>query len=193
MRNGTKQPMFGRLLVWVIPVIAVIMAMVGVMTVSQLKQQKTAYQSAQRQYQRAVVTHNTDQTVDAQVAQRRAEYIARGKTQTKKIVAGLNATDYLSHGGDFNQQIKDLKQRKQILQKYFKANGANIDFSRFPSERITVSYGAVRGTTLPVFLSGGSPIRKVAHVVNKYGVELSYDLIDGRFSDQVAYQVNGGE
>ncbi|KIO93732.1 hypothetical protein N624_2800 [Levilactobacillus brevis] len=53
--------MFGRLLVWVIPVIAVIMAMVGVMTVSQLKQQKTAYQSAQRQYQRAVVTHNTAQ------------------------------------------------------------------------------------------------------------------------------------
>ena len=193
MRNGTKQPMFGRLLVWVIPVIAVIMAMVGVMTVSQLKQQKTAYQSAQRQYQRAVAMHNTAQTVDAQVAQRRAEYIARGKTQTKKIVAGLNATDYLSHGGDFNQQSKDLKQRKQSIKGYFKANGAGIDFSRFPSDQITVSYGAVRGTTLPVFLSGGSPIRKVAHVVNKYGVELSYDLIDEKFSDQVAYQVNGGE
>ncbi|MBS0948616.1 hypothetical protein JK167_13300 [Levilactobacillus brevis] len=193
MRNKTNEPVFGRLLVWVIPVIALVMAIIGAMAVSQTKRQQAAYQSAQQQYQRAVMTHNTAQTVDSQVAQRRAEYVARGKAKTKKLVTSLNATDYLSHGGDFNQQIKDLKQRKQSIKGYFKANGAGIDFSRFPSDQITVSYGAVRGTTLPVFLSGGSPIRKVAHVVNKYGVELSYDLIDEKFSDQVAYQVNGGE
>lgn len=193
MRTDPKQQKTNTLLVVIVPLLALVVLFTGITACVQANHAKSDYSRVQRQYQKMNTATSAHKNMEKQITDRQSTYVNNGKHATENLVTLLEKTDYLSHGGTFTQQVQDMNQRTKDVRSLFEKNGAGIEFSRFPCDQIVIGYGAVHGTKLPVFLSGGSPVRKVAHVVNKYGVTLSYDLITGKFSNQAAYQVVGSE
>ncbi|WP_282802528.1 hypothetical protein [Secundilactobacillus kimchicus] len=110
------------------------------------------------------------------------DYQPQAEQKVQTFTKVLDETDYVTDFGNMDKVQNDLKQRRKLATPFFAGDRQKINFSQLPTKPYTVSFGALKGTQVPVFLNGGNPNRNVAHVKNRFGVLFMYDVLTKQFS-----------
>lgn len=116
------------------------------------------------------------------------DYQTEVAQRTDGFVKMLNDTDCTADFGNIKKQQADLKKRQELAHEYL-SSAVDVNYTQLPTQPFTISYGSLKGSKLPVYISGGNPNRKVAHVSNQFGIELSYNVLTKKFSNVVVCAV----
>lgn len=166
-------------IIWLISLILLVGGVVSWHTWSTLREQRQATRQDTLQLQQQT-KQLSQQHVDLLSVVN--DYQSQAEQKVQAFTKVLDDTDYVADFGNMDKVQEDLKQRSKLAAPFFTGDRQEINFSQLPTKPYTVSFGALKGTLVPVFINGGNPNRNVAHVKNQFGVLFQYDVLTKKFS-----------